>query len=163
MDAPVSFALCAFAPCTLYLYLLFSLQDPPVYEFGDPVTEDKPSRYSFYVRNEAAFPLHALAARTVLCVHNHSLTNERTHKTMGRIYSKYRNMSPASLEVLTLSRYFLTDAIKNDVELSKLVASGASADQLEAHFDGGMGLAAQGVADEAAQAGEAVRIGSESD
>ena len=66
--------------------------------------------------------------------------NEREHKAMGRIFSRYRaGMKMDTVEKLTLGRLYFTDKVKKDIRLAKMAAAGATPEELEAFIESGMG------------------------
>jgi len=85
-------------------------------------------------------PILYFLAKVILCPWNHTIANEREHKAMGRIFSRYRaGMKMDTVEKLTLGRLYFIDKVKKNTALANMVAAGATPEELEAFIESGMG------------------------
>lgn len=74
--------------------------------------------------------LYYFLAKVILCPGpwNHTIANEREHKAMGRIFSRYRaGMKMDTVEKLTLGRLYFTDKVNSEHGARKHGGSGCDA------------------------------------
>ena len=121
-------------------FKLAAAQDPPVFEFGDPVAAGNKARYKFWPEKKGTMPILYFLAKVILCPWNHTLACEREHKAMGRIFSRYRaGMKMSTVEKLTLGRQYYIDKVKKNSKLEHMAAAGSTLEELEAFIQSGMG------------------------
>lgn len=101
-------------------------------QYGSPLGVDNGPRYQLWPALKPQFPILFAAASMLLCAKRTSISNERLHSVAGRINSKLRaSLTPASIEMLTLSHMALKDAMAADVELKKLRQPSGSLEGLD--------------------------------